>query len=136
MKKRKYYKLLEEYRNIIVQMKFNQDFCNRNRLNEIVEELENEIRNALEKIRQRSRLIIRRCSIYSYNYEELYYLQNKELKLVKLLIKIKNKEYIENVEYENTYFKMRTYFFGFIPVSFVFSLIILIILMYGIIKIF
>ena len=65
-KKKYYYSLFDEYRKIIVEMKFNQNFSNRNRLDEIVKELDKQISIFVTNINKRKFFIISSRIIYYF----------------------------------------------------------------------
>ncbi len=134
MKKKKYYSLLEEYKAIIAQMKFNQKFYDRNRLNEIVKELEIKIGIIIKDIERARLSIIFQYKIDYYDLLNLNYWRREKQRLSSLLIKIQNREYIENEDYENTYHKIRTYVFHRVPVSLVFFLMLLTLVLYEVVK--
>ena len=52
VKKKKYYSLLEEYKQITEQMKFNQNFYDRDKLNKIAKELEIKISAIIKRIKR------------------------------------------------------------------------------------
>lgn len=134
MKKKKYYSLLEEYKAIIAQMKFNQKFYDRNRLNEIVKELEIKISIIIKDIERARVSIIFQYQIDYYDLLNLNYWRREKQRLNSLLIKIQNREYIENEDYENTYHKIRTYVFHCVPVSLVLFLMLLTLVLYEVVK--
>lgn len=134
MKKKKYYSLLEEYKTIIAQMKFNQKFYDRNRLNEIVKELEIKIGIIIKDIERARLSIILQYKIDYYDLLNLNYWKRENQRLNTLLIKIQNREYIENEDYENTYHKIRSYVFHCVPVSLVLFLMLLILVLYKVVK--
>ncbi len=134
VKKKKYYSLLEEYKQITEQMKFNQNFYDRDKLNKIAKELEIKISAIIKRIKRTRISIVLQNEMNYHELLELNHLKREEQRLNALLIKIQNREYIENEDYENTYHTIRTYIFHCVPVSLVFSLMILILVIYELVK--